>query len=209
MRAQARAGRGARCVRAGREGGTVGLDGKNGTDVRETLLSFLDALYGYGIALTRNATETEDLVQDTYMQATLHCEGLRQDSNIKAWMFTIMRNRWLKQLRREASGPEFVALDDAAAERWLLDSDMEPGRLCERLWEREEIRAALRELPVSQREIILLRDIEGFSYKEMADLLDCPVGTIMSRLSRARARFKKLLLHRWSEYGAETMAGRT
>ena len=187
----------------------MGPDGKNDTDVRETLLSFLDALYGYGIALTRNATETEDLVQDTYMQAALHCEDLRRDSNIKAWMFTIMRNRWLKQLRHEACGPEFIALDDTAAERWLLDSDLEPGRLCERLWEREEIRTALSELPVSQREIILLRDFEGFSYKEMADLLDCPVGTIMSRLSRARARFKALLLNRWSEYGTETMAGRT
>ena len=186
----------------------MGPDGGNGTDVRETLLSFLDALYGYGIALTRNATETEDLVQDTYMQAALHCDELRRDSNIKAWMFTIMRNRWLNQLRHEACGPEFVALD-AAAERWLLDFDLEPGRLCERLWEREEIRTALSELPVSQREIILLRDIEGFSYKEMADLLDCPVGTIMSRLSRARARFRELLLNRWSEYGTETMAGRT
>ena len=75
----------------------MGPDGANGTDVRETLLSFLDALYGYGLTLTRNATETEDLVQDTYMQAALHCENLRRDSNIKAWMFTIMRNRWLKQ----------------------------------------------------------------------------------------------------------------
>ena len=185
----------------------MGPDGANGTDVRETLLSFLDALYGYGLTLTRNATETEDLVQDTYMQAALHCEDLRRDSNIKAWMFTIMRNRWLKKLRHEACGPKFVALDDAAAERWLLDSEQEPGRLCERIWEREEIRTALSELPVRHREIILLRDIEGFSYKEMADLLACPVGTIMSRLFRARARFRELLLNRWDEYGTETMTG--
>ena len=187
----------------------MGPDGTNGTDVRESLLSFLDALYGYGMALTRNATETEDLVQDTYMQAALHCERLRRDSNIKAWMFTIMRNRWLKQIRHEASGPQFVALDDAAAERWLLDFDLEPGRLCERHREREEIRAALREMPVSQREIILLRDIEGFSYKEIADLLECPVGTIMSRLSRARARFKQRLVNRGSESRIETMTGRS
>ena len=132
----------------------MGLDGQNGTGAREAMLSFLDALYGYGMALTRNATEAEDLVQDTYMQATLHCDGLRRDSNVKAWMFTIMRNRWLKQLRHEACGPEFVALDDAAAERWLLDSDLEPGHLCERIWERDEIRTALGELPVGQREII-------------------------------------------------------
>ena len=111
-------------------------------------------------------------------------------------MFTIMRNRWLKQLRRASSGPEFVILDDAAAERWLVDFDQEPGRLCERIWERDEIRAALKELPVGQREIILLRDIEGFSYRELADMLGCPMGTIMSRLARARARFRALLVNR-------------
>ena len=187
----------------------MGSERKNGADVREALLGFLDALYGYGMALTRNATEAEDLVQDTYMQAALHCHGLRRDSNVKAWMFTIMRNRWLKQLRHEACGPEFVALDDATAERWLLDFDQEPGRLCERIWERDEIRTALGELPVRQREIILLRDIEGFSYKEMADMLDCPVGTIMSRLARARSRCKELLVSRRRDYGVETMWGRT
>ena len=187
----------------------MGLDGQNGTGAREAMLGFLDALYGYGMALTRNATEAEDLVQETYMQATLHCDGLRRDSNVKAWMFTIMRNRWLKQLRHEACGPEFVALDDAAAQRWLLDSDLEPGRLCERIWERDEIRTALGELPVGQREIILLRDIDGFSYKEMADMMNCPIGTIMSRLSRARARFKQLLVNRRHDYESEMMLRRT
>ena len=187
----------------------MGPDAGNGTDIREALLSFLDALYGYGMALTRNATEAEDLVQDTYMQAVLHCRRLRRDSNIKAWMFTIMRNRWLKQLRHDASGPQFVALEDTAAERWLLDSELEPGRLCERIWERDEIRTTLSELPVSQREIIVLRDIEGFSYREMADMLDCPVGTVMSRLSRARARFKELLVNRRTDLRTESMWGRT
>ena len=187
----------------------MGPEGKNGTDVREALLGFLDALYGYGMTLTRNPTEAEDLVQDTYMQAATHCEGLRPDSNVKAWLFTIMRNRWLKQLRHTACGPEFVALDESAMERWMLDSEQEPGRLCERIWERDEIRTALGELPIRQREIILLRDIEGFSYKELADMLECPVGTIMSRLSRARARFKELLVNRRSDYGSEIMSGRT
>ena len=183
-------------------------DGESGADVREDMLRCLDALYGYGMALTRDPTETEDLVQDTYMQATLHCEKLRRDSNVKGWMFTIMRNRWLKQLRHAACGPVFVALDDMVMERWMVDSDQEPGHLCERIWEREEIRIALRQLPVGQREIILLRDIEGFSYREMAEMLNCPLGTIMSRLARARARFKVLLVNRQHDHWSQTFSSR-
>ena len=138
------------------------------------MLGCLDGLYGYAMALTHDPTEAEDLVQETYMRAALHCEKLRPDSNVKAWMFTIMRNRWFKQLRHENSGPEFVALDDTAAEGWMADSDHEPGHLCERIWERDEIRTALKQLPVAQREIIVLRDIEGFSYRELAEMLELP-----------------------------------
>ena len=184
----------------------VSADGDDGIDVHEDMLGCLDGLYGYAMALTHDPTEAEDLVQETYMRAALHCEKLRPDSNVKAWMFTIMRNRWFKQLRHENSGPEFVALDDTAAESWMADFDHEPGHLCERIWERDEIRTALKQLPVAQREIIVLRDIEGFSYRELAEMLGCPMGTIMSRLARARARFRTLLVIRrstasWSSPG--------
>ena len=187
----------------------VSADGQNGADVHEEMLRCLDALYGYAMALTHDPTEAQDLVQETYMQATLHCERLGHDSNIKAWMFTIMRNRWLKQVRHANSGPEFVALDDAGEERWMADSDHEPGHLCERIWEREEIRTALKQLPVGQREIILLREFEGFSYREMAEMLNCPMGTIMSRLARARAKFKALLVIRQHDDWSQTMLNRT
>ena len=170
------------------------------------MLRCLDGLYGYAMTLTHDPTEAEDLVQETYMRAALHCEKLGPDSNVKAWMFTIMRNRWFKQLRHRNSGPEFLALDDAAAEGWMADSEHEPSHLCERIWERDEIRTALRELPVAQREIIVLRDIEGFSYRELAELLGCPMGTIMSRLSRARARFRALLLIRRHDGWSQTVS---
>ena len=187
----------------------MSADGHNGSDVREEMLSCLDALYSYAMALTHDPTEAEDLVQETYMQATLHCGKLRRDSNVRAWMFTIMRNRWLKQLRRAKRGPDFVALDDTAAERWMADSDHEPGYLCERIWERDEIRAALKQLPVGQREVILLRDIEGFSYREMAEMLNCPLGTIMSRLARARDRFRTLLVVRRHDDWSRAVSNRT
>ena len=184
-------------------------DGDDGIDVHEDMLGCLDGLYGYAMALTHDPTEAEDLVQETYMRAALHCEKLRPDSNVKAWMFTIMRNRWFKQLRHENSGPEFVALDDRAAEGWMTDSEHEPGHLCERIWERDEIRTALKQLPVAQREIIVLRDIEGFSYRELAEVLGCPIGTIMSRLARARARFRTLLVVRGHDGWSQTVSGGT
>ena len=186
-----------------------GAEGDDGIDVHEDMLGCLDGLYGYAMTLTRDPTEAEDLVQETYMRAALHCEKLRPDSNVKAWMFTIMRNRWFNQLRHENSGPEFVALDDTAAEGWMADSDHEPGHLCERIWERDEIRTALKQLPVAQREIIMLRDIEGFSYRELAEMLGCPIGTIMSRLARARARFRTLLVIRRHDDWSQTVSGGT
>ena len=187
----------------------MSADGDDGIDVHEDMLGCLDGLYGYAMALTHDPTEADDLVQETYMRAALHYEKLRPDSNVKAWMFTIMRNRWFKQLRHENSGPEFVALDDTAAEGWMADSDHEPGHLCERIWERDEIRTALKQLPVAQREIIVLRDIEGFSYRELAEMMSCPIGTIMSRLARARARFRTLLVVRRHEGWSQTASGGT
>lgn len=163
---------------------------------QEALLSHLDGLFGYAMSLSQNRTAAEDLVQETFTQAALHLDRLKGDSNLKAWLFTIMRNLWLKELRHVRSGPKFVALDDVSTSRWAFDSTDDPQVLCVRIWEREEIRTALERLPAVHREVIVLRDIEGFSYKEIAELLDCPVGTIMSRLARARARLKRTLVAR-------------
>ena len=156
-------------------------------------LEHLDALYGFAMVLTHSQSEAEDLVQETYAHAARHCEQFRPHSNLKGWLFTIMRNIWLQQLRHMRTGPEFIALDDDNVERWLSDVSDDPQTLYVRIWEREEIRAALRSMPAACREMIVLRDIEGFSYKEIAVMLDCPLGTIMSRLARARAKLKRLL----------------
>lgn len=169
---------------------------RNSAHSQEALLSHLDGLYGYAMTLSHNETAAEDLVQETFTQAALHLDGLKEDSNLKAWLFTIMRNLWLKELRHVRCGPKFVALDDVSTTRWAFDTTDDPGVLYVRIWEREEIRTALERLPAVHREVIVLRDIEGFSYKEMAELLDCPVGTIMSRLARARAKLKRVLIAR-------------
>lgn len=156
-------------------------------------LKHFDALYGFAMVLSQRSTEAEDLVQETYAQAEGHYDQLRASSNVKAWLFTIMRNVWLQQLRHTNAGPEFVALNRDDGDCGLVDTADDPQAMCIRIWERDEIRIALARLPVASRKIITLRDIEGFTYREIADILDCPVGTVMSRLARARARLKRLL----------------
>ena len=155
-------------------------------------LQQLDALYGYAMTLTRSKAESEDLVQETYMRAMQHYERLRPDTNMKAWLFTIIRNLWLKKLRQGRSGPDFVPLNE---ECMAADED-DPQAVLFRIWERDEVRAALLQLPRDFAEIIVLRDIEEFSYKELAKIIDCPVGTVMSRLARARGKFKQILCNR-------------
>ena len=163
---------------------------------QQEALDHLDSLYGFAMTLTRDRPEAEELVQETYVRAVQNFARLRPDSNLKGWLFIIMRNTWAKQLRHARNGPAFVALDDSDAEHEPVDGAGDPQVLYVRFWEREEIRSALASLPRACREIIVLRDIEGFSYKEMAEMLDCPVGTIMSRLARSRAKLRRLLSRR-------------
>ncbi|WP_169746968.1 sigma-70 family RNA polymerase sigma factor [Edaphobacter aggregans] len=153
-------------------------------------LEFLNGLYSYALVLTRNPADAEDLVQETYVRAMPAMGKLRQDSNIKNWLFTILRNIRLNQLRKLRNGPQLFA--DGVA-----DSIVEPSKNSHDLYvnklESERVRAAIQELPVQLREIILLREYEGLSYHEIAGVLDCPVGTVMSRLGRARAKLRTLL----------------
>lgn len=155
-------------------------------------LQLLDALYGFAMTLTHSKAESEDLVQETYMRAIQHYDRLRPDSNLKAWLFTILRNVWLKKLRHGRSAPEFIPFDENDLAIPPVEQN-DPQAVLFRIWERDEVRSALTKLPRHFAEIVVLRDIEGFSYKELAQVLDCPVGTVMSRLARARTRFKQVL----------------
>jgi len=104
-------------------------------------LQQLDALYGFAMTLTSSKAESEDLVQETYMRAMQHYERLRPDTNMKAWMFTILRNVWLKKLRRGRSGPVFVSFDeDDVANQAIVHED--PQSVLFRIWERDEVRSS-------------------------------------------------------------------
>src|SRR5574338_1281673 len=156
----------------------------------QAALAHLDALYGYAMTLTRNATEADDLVQETYLRASRASNQPEGQAHLKPWLFVIMRNAWLNQLRHDQSGPRFVDLEthDKAD-----DAQLNPHVVYLRKLEREQVQAAIENLPDAYREIVVLRDIEGFTYQEIAMVLDCPAGTVMSRLGRARAKLRASL----------------
>ena len=155
---------------------------------------YLDGLYGYAMVLSRNSTESEDLVQETCLRALRAIAGLRAEGSVKSWLFTILRNIWLNQLRQRRAGPDLIELDaeeNSVYEPSDVKQDPHDGYV--NRVEHERVRAAIQQLPLEFREIIILREYEELSYQEIAALLDCPPGTVMSRLARARSRLRDLL----------------
>ena len=158
------------------------------------LSQYLDGLYGYAMVLSRNSTESEDLVQETCLRALRAIGGLRAEGSVKSWLFTILRNIWLNQLRQRRTGPDLIELD--AEENGVYepaDAEQDPHDGYVNTVEREQVRAAIQQLPMEFREIIILREYDELSYQEIAALLGCPPGTVMSRLARARSRLRDLL----------------
>lgn len=157
-------------------------------------IDYLDGLYSFALVLTRNHAEAEDLVQETYFRAMQAVGRLLPPRNMKSWLFTILRNIWLNQLRKSRNRPQMVgiATDNGAANNVVEPSIDSYARYVSKV-EVEQVRAAIQKLPVDFRETILLREYEDLSYQEIARVMDCPVGTVMSRLARARAKLRELL----------------
>jgi RNA polymerase sigma-70 factor, ECF subfamily len=155
--------------------------------VSETL-QYIDQLFRYAMVLSRNRSEADDLVQETYVRALGAVERLRPGSNVKVWMLTILRNVWRNRLRSQRAAPRTVELDGECVATFK-----DPHAVLIKNMECELVREAIRQLPDDAREIILLREYEDMSYQEIAELLDCPLGTVMSRLGRARSRLRMLI----------------
>jgi RNA polymerase sigma-70 factor (ECF subfamily) len=155
----------------------------------------IDGLYSYALVLSRNRSEAEDLVQETYVRALGAMGRLRPESNVKSWLFTILRNIWLNQLRQRRTAPQIVEMDVEGINAGIgtKTADDDPYALYVSTLERNQVREAIQQLPAEAREIILLREFEELSYQEIATILDCPAGTVMSRLARARAKLRALL----------------
>jgi RNA polymerase sigma-70 factor (ECF subfamily) len=151
-------------------------------------------LYGYAMVLSRDRTEAEDLVQETCVRAIQAIENLRPDGNVKSWLFTILRNIWLNQLRQQRTAPKMVELDvDESTAEIAVEPSKDPHALYVSKVEREQVREAIQQLSAEFREIIVLREYGELSYQELASVLGCPAGTVMSRLGRARSKLRLLL----------------
>jgi RNA polymerase sigma-70 factor (ECF subfamily) len=171
------------------------LSERDGTgDEHGMYIENIDGLYSYALILTRNHAEAEDLVQETFLRAIRAAGRLRADSNIKAWLFTILRNAWFNQLRKLRNCPQIIEIevgDGAAGD--VAGPDKNPHDAYASKMEAERVRAAIQQLSQDFREVILLREYGELSYQEIASVLNCPVGTVMSRLGRARAKLRTLL----------------
>jgi RNA polymerase sigma-70 factor (ECF subfamily) len=154
-----------------------------------------NGLFSYAMVLSRDRAEAEDLVQETCVRAIPALESLRPDSHMKGWLFTILRNIWFNELRRRRTAPKAVELDvDERAADSVAEPSKDPFALYASKIECEQVRAAIQQLPEEFREIVLLREYEEMSYQEIARVLGCPAGTVMSRLGRARSKLRALLL---------------
>jgi RNA polymerase sigma-70 factor (ECF subfamily) len=159
---------------------------------REALVH-LDAMYGAAYRLTRNPRDAEDLVQDAVLRAYRFWDSFEKDSNCKAWLLRILTNTFINEYQRKKRSRE--VLDAAAAEQDATDGVLvHAGAQLQRdaeqvLVERsvsDDVQRALEALPDDFRTAVVLCDIEGLSYKEIAEIMECPVGTVMSRLFRGR-----------------------
>ncbi len=169
----------------------------------ETALAHLDALYRYAVSLTHNPAEAEDLVQECYLRACRSCAQLAPDSNVKSWMFTILRNAWINQLRHKRSGPQFMKTesDSDLGPALEVTGGEDPYAVYVHRLERDAVRQAVNQLPQPYREVIVLREFEDLSYQEISEILLLPPGTVMSRLGRARDKLR-LALSQWGRASA-------
>ena len=163
--------------------------------MQDTSLSgYINGLFGYAMVLARNPTEAADLVQETYVRALKAKESLRPSSNVKSWLFTILRNIWLNQVRHQRTAPRIIELDaNEGIVDVAIDTSKDPHAQYVIKMEQETVRNSIQELPAEFREIIILREYEELSYQEIAAMLECPAGTVMSRLARARSKLRVLL----------------
>lgn len=170
-------------------------------DFERDAMQYTRQLYSAAMRMTRNPADAEDLVQETYLKAYRAYHTFQEGTNLKAWLYRILTNTYINKYRKDSRRPSEVDLgtvEDMYLYRRLgSEESAEAARTTEdRVLDglvESDIKQAVEELPESFRMPVLLADLEGFSYKEIAEILDIPIGTVMSRLHRGRKAMQKRL----------------
>ena len=179
--------------------------GDRSREFEEAALVHLDTLYRSALRLTHNRAEAEDLVQETCLRAFRGFHRFNPGTNCRAWLLTILRNEFLKRLKR--GGHEVLDGDPGDHQKdgtSITDAGRTGGHPEEEFFQtvlHGDVDRALKALPLVHREVVVMADLEGFSYKEIAQIVACPIGTVMSRLSRGRAQLRQLLGRLGREHG--------
>lgn len=167
----------------------------------EQALEYMPALYSAAVRMTHNAADAEDLVQETYLKAYRSFGSFTEGTNLKAWLYRILTNTYINAYRAKQRRPVESDLDDVEDlylyRRLGAIEQAQAGRSAEEslmeMFTEGEVRSALDQLPENFRMPVYLADVEGFAYKEIAEILDIPIGTVMSRLHRGRKAMQKSL----------------
>jgi len=160
------------------------------TTFEELAMPLFDQLYNFARWLTQDTAEAEDLVQETYLKALRGFSSFQLGTNFRAWMYRILRNSFLSS---RTGLKTMVAIDGETEEGLLPAESTTPESILIAQVDREGVQEALADLPVPFREILLLCEVEEMSYQEIAETLAIPIGTVMSRLSRARKALRNLV----------------
>ncbi len=167
-------------------------------DFEDEIIPHLDAMYNFALRLTSDPNDAEDLVQDTIVKAFRFFSSYEKGTNAKAWLFRILKNSYINNYRKKSKQPNQVDYDEVSSFYETIRADRtDTSDLEDRMFRElidDDISNALEELPEDFRTVVLLCDVEGFTYEEIANMLDVPIGTIRSRLHRGRNLLKAELM---------------
>jgi RNA polymerase sigma-70 factor, ECF subfamily len=180
-----------------------GSNGEYDSAFADEALSYIDGLYGTALRLTRRPQDAEDLVQDTYLKAFRASKQFERGTNLKAWLYTILHNTFRNMIRHDGRNPVDVNSETVEQAVDASGDEHTPETLLTQATLDGNLQAALDALPDAFRQAVWLRDVEEFSYAEIAGIVGVPIGTVMSRISRGRRLLHDGLIRRRSETEAK------